>query len=155
MANLPEFPNFDTSSHAASLSYTWNKWIKRLENLLTALEITDDARRRALLLHYAGEEVNDIYETLAEKEYASTKAALTTYFQPKKNLTYETGNGEKDSEETINQYVSRLKEAGLWCEFHDLDREIKDQIVVHCKSDTLRRKALGDDPTLPDLVKYE
>ena len=50
--------------------------------------------------------------------------------------------------------MSRLKEGGLRCEFHDLDREIKDQIVVHCKSDTLRRKALRDDPTLPDLVKY-
>ena len=141
--------------------------MERLEYLFTAMEITEDTRKRALLLHYADEEVSDIYDILIDeaKSYASTKAALERYFKRRKNLTFEVYNfrqlkqnddGKKSqtSEETVDQYLSRLKEAGLRCEFHDLNRELKDQLVFHCKSDALRRKALRDDPSLEYLLKY-
>ena len=133
MAHLPEFPKFDITSEPNSLGPAWEKWIKRLENLLIALQIEETTRKRALLLHYAGEDVNDIYETLVDttKTYDSTKTALTQHFQPKKNLTFEIYNfrklkqddeGKKNhiNEEHIDQYLARLKEAGLRCEFHDL-----------------------------------
>ena len=165
MSSLPEFPKFDTALQPTSLGICWEKWMKRLENLFVALEITDEPRQRALLLHYAGEEVNDIYETLTDttKSYASTKGALDEYFKPKKNLTFEVynfrqlkqndeGKKSQNSDETIDQYLSRLKEAGLRCEFNDLDRE--DQIVFSCKSDMLRRKGLQDDPSVDNLLKY-
>ena len=114
-----------------------------------------------------GVDVNDIYETVVDtaKTYESTKTALTQNFQPKKNLTFEIYNfrklkqddeGKKNelNEENIAHYLARLKEAGLRCEFHDLDRELKHQIVFNCKSDAVRRKALRDDPELEVLLKY-
>ena len=167
MSSLPEFPKFDISCHPTSLAGAWSKWVKRFENLIVALEITDTDRQRALLLHYAGEEVNEIYETLTDtdKSYDSTKAALTRYFEPKKNVTFEVyafrqlkqddeGKKNKDTTETIDQYLARLTEAGLRCDFHDINRELKDQIVFNCKSVAVRRKALKDDPNLDTLLKY-
>ena len=58
----------------------------------------DKNRRQklALLLHYVGDEVNDIFDTLTiteagEDESLGDKAidALSAYFQPKQNVAYE------------------------------------------------------------------
>ena len=49
---------------------------------------------------------------------------------------------------------SDLREAGSRCGFTDVDREIKHQIVFACTLKKLRRKALTDDPSLTDLIKY-
>ena len=43
--------------HSGSLADKWNKWIKRMENLLIAEDITDIKCQRALLLHYGGQEL--------------------------------------------------------------------------------------------------
>lgn len=51
------------------------------------MKITDNKRKRVLLLHYAGEGVNDIFNTFADtgndKKYDQAKDALKIYFQLK------------------------------------------------------------------------
>ena len=61
---LPSFPPFDYETDKANAGPRWEKWLARLENLFTAMNVADDqdARRSALLLHYAGERVYDIYD---------------------------------------------------------------------------------------------
>ena len=68
------------------------KWLARFRNFLLVIDVTDKKRQRALLLHYAGEGLNEIFDTLpdttaGEDENVFEKAveALTTYFTPKKN----------------------------------------------------------------------
>ena len=55
---LPVFPSFDV--HSSGIDTRWKKWCNRLENLLVGMAITDKKRKRALLLHYAGENVNPL-----------------------------------------------------------------------------------------------
>ena len=47
----------------------------------------DGTRKRVMMLHYAKDEVNDMFETLADtgeaKEYKKGKHAITKYFNPK------------------------------------------------------------------------
>ena len=71
---LPHFDPFDIHADSA-IAQRWRKWIKRLENLFIAAAITDKKRQRALLLYYAGEEVCEIFETLAEtgEDFATAK----------------------------------------------------------------------------------
>ena len=72
--------------------------------------------------------------------------ALTNYFTPKKNLAYEEykfREAAQEPSETLTTYYTRLKQLSLTCEFHDADREIKTQIIQHCVSHKLRRKALA------------
>ena len=83
--SLPEFAPFDVSN-LSNAGTRWNKWIKRFELLLSALNVketttNEKARKRALLLHYIGTDAFDIYETLEDDEeplYASTKKVLTS-----------------------------------------------------------------------------
>ena len=58
---LPEFPPFDVSLDPSSLGLQWKKWTNRLENLFVALAIEDKKRQKALLLHYGGSQLCDIF----------------------------------------------------------------------------------------------
>ena len=157
--SLPDFPPFDTESEPTSLGIQWKKWVLRLENLFVALDIKDKARQKALLLHYGGANLSDIYYTLAseeDKEYLQVKAKLDAHFEPKVNVTFETYNFRQlaqEQDEPIDKFVTRLRETADRCDFHDKDREIKDQIVQKCFSERLRRKALREDLTLSNLLK--
>ena len=90
---LPQFPPFDTNADPSSLGISWKKWVQRLENLFVALGVKDIARQKALLLHYGGLGLSDIYFTLKaeeDKTYEQVKAKLNAYFEPKVNITFET-----------------------------------------------------------------
>ena len=58
-------------------------------------------------------------------------------------------------DESIDQYHSRLRHLGATSrDFGDLDDETRTQIVKHCRSSRLRRKALRDDTKLSDRIAY-
>ena len=156
--SLPEFPPFDTDAEPTSLGIQWKKWVQRLENLFVALDVKDKVRQKALLLYYGGAKLADIYYTLAsedDKEYQQVKGKLDAHFEPKVNLTFETYNFRQlsqEEDESIDKFVTRLREVANRCDFQSIDREIKDQIVQKCFSDRLRRKALREDLSLANLV---
>ena len=62
MAAIPSFPQFDVKDQS-NLAVRWEKYLKRFKNLMTTMKITDPTRQRALLLHYIGKDVNDIFDT--------------------------------------------------------------------------------------------
>ena len=62
---LPSFPSFEV--HADSnAGPRCHKWLTRFERLLVGLGINDPTRKRALLLHHAGFEVDEIFDTLSD-----------------------------------------------------------------------------------------
>ena len=120
--------------------------------MMVAMNVDDnDARQRALLLHYAGEQVYDIFETLTDTgesdDFDKACEKLTAYFSPKKNIEYEVYVFRKEKQEigeTLDTYHTRLRRLAATCDFTDIDREIKTQIVQNCSSCRLRRRALRD-----------
>jgi len=61
---LPVFPEFDASETSTRQATRWKKEISRFQNLLVAMDVKDKTRQRALLLHYAGEATNEIFDML-------------------------------------------------------------------------------------------
>ena len=101
------------------------KWIAKFENLC-AHDVTDDARMKAMLLHYIGEETYDIFDSFTNEqkgvgavdadnhanEYAVAKTSLTDYFTPKKNTTYEVfkfRQTTQNPDENIDSFCTRLR----------------------------------------------
>ena len=145
---IPPFEPFDIYADGA-IAQRWRKWMKRLENLFVAAAIGDKKRQRALLLYYAGEGVSEIFDTLPDtgEDFETAKTKLNEYFDPKKKVEFEiyTFRQAKQSlGETMNSYHSRLRQLAATCEFHDVDKEVKSQIIQSCTSQCLRRKALRD-----------
>ncbi|CAC5407235.1 unnamed protein product [Mytilus coruscus] len=142
--SLPPYPTFDYASDKSNAGPRWERWVSRLENLFVGLKIENDDRKRALLLHYAGESVYDIYDAekgATEASYVATKLVLTTYFEQKEKYT----NGD--------EFVTELRKLAKTCEFASVDNEILSQVIQNCKSNRLRRRALREpDKTLNDIL---
>ena len=120
----------------------------------------DEKRKRALLLHYSGPEVDEIFDTLEDtsedKDYKEAVEKLTAHFNPQVNTTYEVYNFRKAQQnegESFDSFHTRLRTLAKTCEFADADKEIKEQIILSCKSNALRRKALREDLDLTALLK--
>ena len=81
---------------AAGIGERWKRWLRSFELYVTGKGITVAARKRALLLHCAGVEVQDIFFTLEEEAagenetvYDQAKKTLEKYFNPQLNVPYE------------------------------------------------------------------
>ena len=90
--SLPTFPPFD--AHAdGNTGQRWKKWLGRFERLLIAMNIEGKRQQRAMLLHFAGPAVDEIFETLPDtgeaKDYDKAVEALKGYFIPQVNTAYE------------------------------------------------------------------
>jgi len=111
--------------------------------------VTDKTQKRALLLHLVGPEVQQIFETLdntgRDNDFDTAVEKLNGYFKPKKNVTFERhkfNSEEQKSDESVQDFATRLKQLALTCEFDDGNERIRDQIVQKCTSTVLRRKFL-------------
>ena len=88
--------------------------------------------------------------------YDVSKDILTTHFSPLKNVTYERSLFRACSQqvnETVDQFIIRLKERATYCEFGAGENQmIADQVIEKCMSYRLRRKLLEmKDVTLAKL----
>lgn len=168
---LPSFEKFPVFADD-SAGIRWKKWIAKFENLLGALDITSDARKKALLLHYCGEDVYDIYDAFSDaqkgvgatttvgendvpNEYPTLKQSLENYFNPKQNPAFEVFKFRQSVQlqgESIDTYHTRLRTLAATCEFPNVDKEILMQILHGCTSQRLRRRALRDNFTLEKVL---
>ena len=64
-AVLPTFPESDVTN-TSTQTVRWMKWLSRFRNLLIVMNVTYKKRKRALLLHYAGEATNEIFDMLPD-----------------------------------------------------------------------------------------
>lgn len=156
---------FDTHGDPTSLGTRWKKWRQGFDLYIIAAGITDNNQTKALLLHCGGEDLRELFDTLPEPDlpaetnvYKIACTKLDTYFLPRKNKRYERHVFrtcvQKDTNESIAQYVTRLRSLAKTCEFHDTDDEIVDQVIEKCNSRKLRKRLLKEhDLTLAKLCE--
>ena len=166
---LPNFYPFPVHSDEQSSGVRWRKYIDKFENLLCALDVHDDARKKALLLHYIGDEAYDIFDSFSDEqkgvgsvnaegeanEYETLKHSFTTCFTPKQNSTYEIykfRQAKQTQGETIDEFHTRLRTLANTCDFHDVKQEILMQILHGCLSSRLRRRGLMTNLPLDQLL---
>ena len=168
MATANVIPNFDKfkvlgDEHTAGVR--WKRYLAKFEMLTIAMNIQDKyARKKALLLHVAGDEVFDIYLTFTDAQkgddsaqgYLTLTQSLSNYFEPKKNLDFEVVKFRQEEQregETIDSFCTRLRQLALRCDFDNTDREIKIQLLSGTNSKRLKRRALRDEHDLEGILK--
>lgn len=137
---IPGVPPFNCHGDPSTVSQNWEKWKKSFEYFLAASGINDDGRRKALLLHMAGAETQEVFETLAvaETTYTAALGALDTHFTATKNVPFERAtfhSAKQAPGESIDEFVTRLRKLTEFCEYGaERDNEIRDQLVATCSS---------------------
>ena len=159
---------FDVHTDPNSVAVEWKRWLRSFQLYADGkgLIIVPDKdenkiQRRALLLHCAGPDVQDIFDVLPDtgepKEYEKAEKALNDYFVTQVNIPYERHQFREMSQredETIDQYAVRLKRKAEACNYGvQMNDQIRDQIISTCRSSELRRKLLekGQALTLKEL----
>lgn len=64
------------------------------------------------------------------------------------------GQTKQRDDETLDQFHTHLRHLAKSCEFSDVDKEVKIQLVEYCKFTRVRRKALQEDVSLDEPLKY-
>ncbi|PFX23119.1 Transposon Tf2-6 polyprotein [Stylophora pistillata] len=154
---------FNPKEEAHNLSQRWKRWKRAFDLYVTGKGVSNDAQKRALLLHVAGMDVQEIYFTLAgdgeDVSFQATLRVLDNYFFPKSNVPFERHlfrQISQESRETVDQFVCRLHQRAATCEFGvNEDDYIRDQLIDKCYSSHLRRKFLEKEGTvtLGDLLR--
>jgi len=88
--NLLTFPEFELQPRDTAPT-RFEKYVKHLNNMFTAMNVTQAPRKKAMLLHCVGEETCDVFKTLTvpeptkeNDEYKTAVKALADYFKPQK-----------------------------------------------------------------------
>nr|XP_029720521.1 uncharacterized protein K02A2.6-like [Aedes albopictus] len=163
-SHLPAFDPGETST----VSARWKKWKRSFQIFLDVNNVNIPARKKSYLLHFVGQQVQDVYFGLQGDEepvapqgsdvYEEAVKLLDNYFLPMKCLPLERHkfrNLEQASDEPIEKFVLRLREQGNLCEYGDhLEEEIKEQLFERGNSDDLRAKILSKSQmTLAETVE--
>ena len=163
--------NFECHINPSTLGSRCKRWLTSFElyadgkGLIIQPDKDDNKqRRRALLLHFAGPDVQDIFATLPDtgesKDYEKAVKALNDYFIPKVNTAYARHVFRQlvqKPNEPIQQFVTRLRHAAKDCGYGtDVNNHIRDEVLAKCNSSYLRRKLLeeGDSLTLARLLAH-
>ncbi len=124
--------------------------------------IDDKDQKKAILLHVAGEAVREIYyaQEDASHSYKEIQDILSAHFDPMKNVDYaiyKLGMMKQNSNESMDDFVVRLRAQAAACNFKDKDEqaaEIKKQVIRGCISARFKEKVLEKDgSTLDDILK--
>lgn len=132
---------------ASDLYSEWTHWLSSFEIYAVAsdLQKKSDAAQRATMLHRLGPTVQRIFSTLPGENttLAATKDALNGSFSPKRNVVaerYKFRSRAQQPEESIDAYLTALRELAKSCDFAALEEEmIRDQIVERCHSKSLKQ----------------
>ena len=156
-------PAFDTKSDPNNLSEKWKKWLRSFQYLTKGRAITGDEQKAALLLHLAGSDVQDLYETLNAVGDETTKSEtdividrLNHHFTPITDKTFERHLFRKivQGNDTCDQFLIRLRQSSAKCKFLDEEDQIRGQLIDGCRDKRLRRRILEKgEITLPETIK--
>ena len=161
---MSSLPTFDTAG--AGVSGRWKRWVRAYKYYVEGRGITDNGRKRALLLSLGGMGLQDLYESFGElpapasgsNAYKQMLDMFDDHFSPVVNTPYERTvfrNTIFNQGETIPEYVARLKMLAGGCDFGDSTEDaIRDQVMSAVCQPHLQRKFLeeGNDLTLAKLL---
>ena len=87
-------PSFDPDrAVGGNQALLWHAWFADFKTFLTASNITNKTRQRALLLHQSGPRIREILRQFPDPgdddDLAKAEQLLTDYFEPQKNRLYE------------------------------------------------------------------
>ena len=88
--------------------------VTKFENILVVMNITEDKRNVAMLLHFRGDYVRDFIDNAVSKVegYDATVEYLNEHLNPKTSDTFEIYKFQKtiqDSKETVQHFCNRLR----------------------------------------------
>ena len=143
-----------TLSLEGNLSENWRVWIQKFDIYLIASGIAEKSEKIkcATFLHVAGDDAIKVYNTFEFDDDVDDldclKELFKSYCEPRKNLTYQRHlffTRAQGNTESIDAYVTDLKNKAKDCEFGDLTESvIRDRVVCGITNDQIHGRLLRE-----------
>ena len=105
-----------------NLGIRWKKYLTKFENFLVAMNINEDKRKVAMLLHFGRNYIRNIIDNVVPtvEGYDAAVEYLNKHLNPKIDHTFEIykfQNTIQDSDGTVQQFCNRLRSITNRCNF--------------------------------------
>ena len=144
-----------------NLAETWRKWEQQFRFYFQASELDKKppTTQTAILLHVAGPEAQEIYQTFVfppqeaeqpdlRQDVNAVLQQFETYCNPRRNTVYERHrfwSRDQLEGEAVDQWVTELKVKAALCEFSDQrDLLIRDKIVFGVRDERVKERLLRE-----------
>ncbi|XP_067122089.1 uncharacterized protein [Centruroides vittatus] len=127
-----------------NLAHNWSIWYQKFKIFLQAsnLESESDSRKVAIFLRYVGEDALQVFNSfnldMDNCQYLDVVNKFESHCKPKTNLTIERYNfltRRQKPDESIEDFVTALKNLSLTCEFDNLRESlVRDMFIVGLSS---------------------
>ncbi|KAL2095791.1 hypothetical protein ACEWY4_007939 [Coilia grayii] len=147
MATFGRIDAFDSSTEQ------WSRYAERLNFYFVANSISDDDKKRAILLTVCGPVVYGVLRDLiapsepADMSFNDLVTKLQDHYDPKSNVIVERFKFQscaRNCEESVNSFVARLKHQAARCAFAGtLEERLRDQLVWGINMEQLQKRLLA------------
>ena len=140
-------PTFDQNTS------TFEEWSEILEAWCLANDVEDAGKKRAVFLTSLGPMAYHTLRSLlqpdkpTDKTYAECKAKLQEHYSPKPSeivLRYRFHVRVQKPGESIADFVAQLRHLSDGCNFGELDKSLRDRLVVGCQNAAIQRRLLSE-----------
>ena len=148
-------PPLDLTGPASQVADRWRKWKREFEYYAEGKGIDNVRKKTSQLMHFAGMEVQDIFEDLqdpgpvpaeGDNAYKVAIRKLDFYFRVEENIPYERHVFRllsRQGGETADQFMVRLRKQARHCNFGtSFNDNLRDQLIEKLTDFELKRKLL-------------
>ena len=132
----------------------WIEYAERLEHCFTANEITDNGKKRAVLLSSCGAKTYKLTRNLVapgkptDKSFAELVNIVKNHLNSRPSSIVYRGKFNcrfRKQGETIRQYVAELRSLSEHCDFRDqLEEMLRDRLVCGVNDERIQRRLLAE-----------
>ena len=133
---------------------SWIEYTERLEQYFAANEITDNNKKRAVLLSVCGAKTYKLIRNLVNPRKPTDKSFVELINLVKNHLNprpssivyrFKFNSRFRQPGETIQQYVAELRNLSEHCEFGDqLEKMLRDRLVCGLNDERIQRRLLAE-----------
>lgn len=153
MASSDKLSPLVLSSNSMTTYNDWSAWKRALLYYLDAKEIKDSGRKKAVLMHKGGREIQEIFAAIEQADPKATAPGdpfqfaieqLEKHFKPTTNRCYERFlfRRIKQGNDSIEQFVVKLRKQAANCKFASIEEALCDQIIDGTSNPQFRQKIL-------------
>lgn len=146
-------PPLDLSGSSSQVAQKWRKWKRAFEYYADGKGLENTRKKTSQLLHFAGMEVQDIFEDIADPNpaadqdpYAVCIRKLDHHFRAEENVPFERHVFRQlapNEGEAEDKFVVRLRQQARHCNFGtSLEDNLRDQLIEKFTDMELKRKLL-------------
>jgi len=72
METETSLPTFDPNAETGNIYLRWTRWLRAFKLFVESKKIEDENKKKAMLLHYGGFDLQDIFYSIPEAERRNT-----------------------------------------------------------------------------------